>query len=44
MPYYGYEDAAMTNVFTFKIGIRRKTGLFGLFDAPPPQTGSTVTP
>jgi hypothetical protein len=43
MPLYGYEDAAMTNGFTFKIGIRRKTGLFGLFDDPPLQTGSTIT-
>jgi hypothetical protein len=35
MQYYGYEDAAMTNGFTFKIGIRRKKGLFGLFDDLP---------
>jgi hypothetical protein len=42
MPHYGYDDACMTKGLMFRLGRKRKSGLFGLLDGPPPIDGSTV--
>lgn len=44
MPHYGFTDASMTNGLTFQLGLRRKGGLFGFFDSPPPRDGSSIEP
>jgi len=44
MPHYGFADASMTNGLTFRLGLRRTSGLFGLLDNPPPCDGSSIEP